>query len=64
VLKSGAKIFCNTIIIEGLVRGEIHAKTAVEIKKTGAFLGNITAKNIIVHSGGVLEGSCKISQTV
>lgn len=54
-----ADIKCECIVIEGLVRGSINAIHAVEIKKTGVFLGNIIANNIIVHPGGILEGNCK-----
>jgi cytoskeletal protein CcmA (bactofilin family) len=57
-----ARISCNYMVIEGLVSGNIVSTDTIEIKSTGSFFGKATAKNIIVHPGGVLEGSCKISK--
>jgi cytoskeletal protein CcmA (bactofilin family) len=55
-----AEIECDSIIIEGLVHGNIIANGNIEIRQTGILFGKIKASNIIIHPGGVFEGVCSI----
>ena len=54
------KIGVNTIIINGLVEGEVHAKGRVEIHSLGKLYGNLTTPIITIAEGGILEGQCKM----
>ena len=54
------KVGLDTIIINGLVEGDIHAKTRVEIHSTGKFYGALFTPILTVNEGGLLEGHCKM----
>jgi len=56
-----AEITCDSIVIEGLVRGNINARGTIEIRRTGLLLGNVCSKHIVVHPGGALEGKCNVN---
>jgi cytoskeletal protein CcmA (bactofilin family) len=56
------KIGVNTIIINGLVEGEVHAKERVEIDSTGKFLGDLLTSTLVIKEGGILEGNCKMEE--
>jgi cytoskeletal protein CcmA (bactofilin family) len=54
------KIVLNTIIINGLVEGDVYAKARVEIHSTGKVYGTIFTPILIINEGGILEGHCKM----
>ncbi len=54
------KVGLDTIIINGLVEGDIHAKTRVEIHSTGKVHGTLVTPILTVNEGGILEGHCKM----
>ena len=54
------KIEAATIIIHGLVEGEIEAGTRVEIHGTGRFFGNLLTRSLTVEDGGILDGTCRM----
>lgn len=56
------KIGVNTIIINGLVEGEAHAKERAEIHSTGKFYGNLFTPTLVIKEGGILEGHCKMEE--
>ncbi len=56
------KIALNTIIINGLVEGDVHAKTRVEIHPTGKVYGNLFTPVLTINEGGILEGHCKMKE--
>jgi len=56
------KIGVNTIVIFGLVEGEIHAKGRVEIHPKGKFHGNLFTPILIIEEGGMFEGNCKMDE--
>jgi cytoskeletal protein CcmA (bactofilin family) len=58
------KIGVNTIIINGLVEGEVHAKGRVEIHSTGKLYGNLFTPILTINEGGILEGHCKMEGTL
>jgi predicted RNA-binding Zn-ribbon protein involved in translation (DUF1610 family) len=55
-----APIRADALIIRGLVRGNIQARSVVEIESTGTVQGNVEAPRLVMHEGGKLIGSCKI----
>jgi len=54
------KIGLNTIIINGLVEGEVYAKVRVEIHSTGKVYGKLCAPILTINEGGIFEGHCKM----
>ena len=58
-----AEISCDSIVIEGLVRGDITARGTIEIRNTGVLFGNVKARNIVVRPGGALEGTCSVKRS-
>ncbi len=54
------KIEINTIIIKGLLEGEVYAKKRVEIHSTGKLYGTLVTPTLIVIEDGILEGHCKM----
>ena len=54
------KVGLNTIVINGLVEGEINAKTRVEIHSTGKVYGNLSTPILTINEGGIFEGHCKM----
>jgi len=57
------KIGVISIIINGLVEGEVYAKERVEIDSTGKFYGSLFTPTLIIKEGGILEGHCKMQDT-
>ena len=58
------KIGVNTIIINGLVKGEVRAKGRVEIHSAGKVYGNLFTPILTINEGGILEGHCKMEGTL
>jgi cytoskeletal protein CcmA (bactofilin family) len=54
------QIGVNTIIINGLVEGDVCAKGRVEIHSTGKLHGNLVTPALTVNEGGILDGHCKM----
>ena len=50
----------GTVVIGGVLRGEILATEKVIILSTGLVLGNIATPRLIVEEGVVFNGSCRI----
>ena len=51
----------GTVVVGGVVRGEIFSTEKVIILSTGLVLGNITTPRLIVEEGVILHGSCRIT---
>jgi cytoskeletal protein CcmA (bactofilin family) len=54
------KVGVNTIIINGLLEGEVFARGKVEIHSTGKFYGTLVTPALIINEGGIFEGECKM----
>lgn len=54
-------ISASSVIVEGVVIGNISAKTRVMLQPTAKVLGDIKAPELIIHNGVILEGRCTIS---
>ena len=55
-----AEIDVATIVINGEVKGNIHASQSVEIRSPGRMMGNIETPALIIDKGVVFEGQCKM----
>jgi cytoskeletal protein CcmA (bactofilin family) len=56
-------VHAGTVVIGGIVRGNIFASERVVILSTGIVLGNIQAPRFIVEEGVVLHGTCKVEHS-
>jgi cytoskeletal protein CcmA (bactofilin family) len=55
-------IYAGTVVIGGIVRGNIFAEEKVVILSTGIVLGNVTSPRFIVEEGVIFNGNCRILQ--
>ncbi len=53
-------IHAGTVVIGGIVRGDVHANEKVIILSTGMMLGNISTPRLIAEEGVIFNGNCKI----
>jgi cytoskeletal protein CcmA (bactofilin family) len=53
-------IFADTLMIDGFVEGNIHARTRVTISGTGRVLGNIETPSLKLEFGAYFEGRCNM----
>lgn len=66
-LQIGAKgkvktnIDATSVVVEGVVIGDISASTRILLLSTARVLGNIKTPELIIQDGVVLEGMCTIS---
>jgi cytoskeletal protein CcmA (bactofilin family) len=58
VIKS--KINVADIIISGEVHGDIFAENKIEINVPGKLFGNIQTPNLVIESGVIFEGNCRM----
>ena len=58
------KIGVETIIINGYVDGDVHAKARVEIHSTGKIYGNLFTPILTINEGGIFEGHCKMEGVI
>ncbi len=49
------------VIVDGRIKGNIHAKEKAEIHATGRVIGTITAPKLMIEEGAFLEASCQTS---
>jgi len=55
-----AEINVGSIVIEGVVHGNIHAKRSVEIHTPGRVRGNITTPSLFIEKGVMFDGTCQM----
>lgn len=51
----------GTVVVGGVLRGEIVSTEKVIILSTGLVLGNITTPRLIIEEGAIFNGSCKVT---
>jgi cytoskeletal protein CcmA (bactofilin family) len=56
-----AEITCGTVIVHGQVKGNIHAKSAVELVRSGRVVGDIETPSLSLEKGAVLQGTVRMS---
>lgn len=54
-------LHAGTVVVGGVVRGEIVSTEKVIILSTGLVLGNISTPRLIVEEGVIFNGSCRIT---
>jgi cytoskeletal protein CcmA (bactofilin family) len=55
-----AEIDVATIVINGEVKGNIRASQSVEIRSPARMMGNIETPALIIDTGVIFEGACKM----
>lgn len=55
-----AEIFAGTVIINGVVEGNIKAAQLIEIHQPGRVKGNLETPALSIDRGVVFEGACKM----
>ena len=53
-------IFAGTVVVGGVVRGNIFASERIVVLSTGMVIGNINTPRLIVEEGVVLDGTCTV----
>ncbi|MBN1698915.1 MAG: polymer-forming cytoskeletal protein [Spirochaetales bacterium] len=53
-------MYAGTVVIGGMVRGDIYSTEKVIILSTGMVIGNIQTPRLIVEDGVIFNGNCKI----
>lgn len=56
-----ARIVVGTLIIDGTVEGAVEAKTKIEVRPNGRLVANVIAKGLVIHDGGLFEGTSQSS---
>ena len=54
-------IKASSVVIGGMVKGDIIATDKVTILSTGVVMGSISTAHLIAEDGVVLDGMCRIS---
>jgi cytoskeletal protein CcmA (bactofilin family) len=55
-------LYAGTIVIGGIVQGDIYSTEKVIILSTGMVIGNIQTPRLIIEDGVIFNGNCKIIQ--
>jgi cytoskeletal protein CcmA (bactofilin family) len=56
------KIGVNTLVVNGVVEGEVVVKERTEIHATGKVTGTLTTPVLMVTEGGILDGTCRMEK--
>jgi len=56
-----AEINVHTIVISGIVRGNITASGKIEVHRPGKLFGNVKTPSIYIEEGVIFEGNCAMA---
>jgi cytoskeletal protein CcmA (bactofilin family) len=54
------KVEATTLILNGILEGEVTAKERMEIHARGKLYGTIFTPIFVIQDGGIFEGNCKM----
>ncbi len=57
-----AEIKVHTIVISGVVKGNIVSTGRVEVHRPGKLFGNIKTPSLLIEEGVIFEGGCSMTQ--
>lgn len=57
-----ANIECGTVIVQGEVNGNVHAKSGVEVRHSGKVRGDIDTPSLTLEKGAFLQGDVKMAR--
>jgi len=58
--RAKCNIYAESVVVGGVVRGNLFASEKVIILSTGMVLGNISTPRLIVEEGVILNGHCAV----
>jgi cytoskeletal protein CcmA (bactofilin family) len=58
-----ADINARDVVVYGYVKGNVHAKGRIEIKKDGSVIGNLTTAQIMIEDSADFKGSIEIDRS-
>ena len=61
--KLTADIIARDVVVYGKVKGNVHAKDKIDIKKDGSVTGDLTMAQIVIESGAQFKGSIEIQRS-
>ena len=61
--KINADIVAAEVVVNGKLKGNIHAKNRIEIKKEGSVIGDLTTAQIMIQDGAYFKGSIEIERS-
>lgn len=56
-----AIISADVVVVSGIVRGNVEAKTRLEIHRPGSLHGDVKTRSLVVTEGAILNGRCLMS---
>lgn len=56
-----AEIDVDTVIVRGTLRGNVRARTAIELYVPARVIGSLRSPSIFIDKGVVVEGSCTMA---
>lgn len=56
-----AEINVHTIVISGVVRGNINATGKIEVHRPGKLFGNVNTPSLFIEEGVIFEGNCTMA---
>jgi len=59
-----AEVNVSTLLIDGMVSGNVSATGKVEIHSTGKLYGNINTPTLVIEEGGLFDGTCKMEKVI
>lgn len=58
--RAECSIFAGTVVVGGVVKGDINSTEKVIVLSTGMIIGNVTTPRLIVEEGVILNGKCSV----
>ena len=55
-----ATLQVGSLVLNGVLRGNVHAKRAIELHAPAHLYGDIETPQLVIHAGVVFEGHCKM----
>jgi cytoskeletal protein CcmA (bactofilin family) len=55
-------IYAGTVVVGGVIKGDVYSTEKVIVLSTGMVIGNVYAPRLIVEEGVVLNGECRINE--
>lgn len=56
-----ATVTARKVSVKGVVNGDVHAHSRLELFASGRVNGNVTTPDLIVQSGSLLNGTCTMA---
>jgi cytoskeletal protein CcmA (bactofilin family) len=57
-----ASLHADTVVVAGLVRGKIEARSRLEILPQGEVTGDVRSPKLVVHEGATISGQLKMEE--